>query len=644
MDSDGTQAEGRLAPLENAPAFPSAQGEGGTQGPGPEVLEAAHQETLWEADIVRLPWTIHEDPGALPSLLAVMAGPYLLGTDVLRKPSGDPYEVAVLLAGALEESARLLGGWPRRVRVRQEEVADALRPVLDETTVEVESSSYLVHLDHMTRHLVRAHGAPEGKLVYSFPGTWASWGLPEPLVRELFQAASELHEAAPWNTLVGQRGLEARLPDGRTWYVALLEPRRMPAGLSVYEDPDDLVAAGIASSPEEVARSIRGRFYTLLFGPSSELPDPMRQEIEDNAWTVANENASPFLMAVNTPGGVIRESDGKDLVTLLRTLTALGRHAHDDLEGQDVGAGWRDSSTGVRLGFMDVAGLARSLQVAVDRQNRSPRAEFGGLSSAQVHQLLTSDWMDREGALAMNRHLEPQEVKGTRMVKNAGVFLSAVQELGGAPATRNGNLGRAFVHRMLEELDWSPARRFERMGAPEKAVKEADFPTLGTLRALLEVSGLLERQGPRFVATELATELVGGGHWTRLHLRLFDGFFRRLDLSDLRPEEIGREFQESVPYALFRFASVGRGWATPEALVSELLLPPVREGLEHQEAEMAAVPGLAGRVLEWCFLSPLEDFGLAQGREDTNDTAIPDRSYRKTELFDRFLRFSPGLG
>lgn len=624
-------------PLESAPAFPSAQDPDAPQGPVPD-LETARDETLWEVDIVRLPWTVHEDPEALPSLLAVMAGPYLLGTDVLRKPSGEPHEVAVLLEGALEECAELLGAWPRRLRVRQREVARRLAPALEERGVGVESSSYLVYLDHMARQLVRSHGAPEGKLVYSFPGTWASWGLPEPLVRELFQAASELHEAAPWNALAAERGLEARLPDGRTWYVALLEPRRMPAGISIYQDPDDLTAAGIASSPEEVARTVRGRFYTLLFGPRDELPDTMQQELAEKEWPVAGPGASPFLMAVNTPGGVIRESDGKDLVTLLRALTALGRHAHENLSGQELGEAWRDPSTEVRLGFMPVAALAQGLEVAVERHNRSPRADLGGLSAVQVHRLLTSDWTDRHGPMALARDLAPEDVEGVRMVENARTFLWAVEEEEGAAATRNGNLSRAFVLRMLNELDWPASRHFELEGRG-KTVKEADFPTIRTLRRLLEIGGLLERRGPRFVLTDQGRELLDDRQRARLHLHLFETFFRRLDLKELDGTGAGDAFQETVPYALHRYQRVGRGWASPMELEEELLLPGVKEAVERES------PTGTGRVVvERRFLAPLADFGLAECFEIPTEDPIPEVRYRKTELYDRFLRFDPHQG
>lgn len=627
--------QGRPAPLENAPAFPSAQGADGTPGPGPEVVEAARNEPVWEVDIVRLPWTIHEDPEALPSLLAVMAGPYLLGTDVLRKPSGEPDEVAVLLNGALEESAHLLGSWPERVRVRQGEMAERLQPTLQERGVAVESSSYLVYLDQMARQLVRAHGAPEGKLVYSFPGTWASWGLPEPLVRELFQAAAELHEAAPWDALASERGLEGRLPDGRTWYLALLEPRRMPPGVSIYEDPDDLTAAGIASSPEEVARSIRGRFYTLLFGPGSELPEPMRQEIGDQGWNVADPDASPFLMAVNTPGGVIRESDGKDLVTLLRALAALGRHAHEDLEGQNIGEAWRDPSTGVRLGFMSAGTLVRGMEVAVERQNRSPRAELGGLSAAQVQRLLRADWMDRDGPLALAADLEAEEVRGSRVVDNARVLLtSALEE--GAPATRNGNLGRAFVQRMLDALEWPEHGRSELLALPPKVVNEGDLPTLRSLRRLLEAAELLERKGPRFTVTDRGRALMETGREGELHAHLFEAHLRRMDLKELDAAGVGDELQESVPYALYRLRHAGHRWLTLDEAVDELLLPPVREAAERAGGPIGLKVAVEQRIL-----APLEGFGLMEAGPVSEEGSAFDVQYRITELYDRFLRFSP---
>ncbi len=289
---------------------------------------------------------------------------------------------------------------------------------------------------------------------------------------------------------------------------------------------------------------------------------------------------------------------------------------------------------GRELGSLDELQIA--LDTVTEDYNRTPQAELGGLAPLQVHQLLSADWETPAGALTLDATLGIGELAGARELANARIFLAALRDAGGARATSAGNLNRKFVAEMVEAMVWPPRFRDD-LYEYKKVVNEEDAFPLHVLRLLLELARLVRRRKGVFGATRRGVELLADERAGDLSATLFRVQFREMNLAYLdrfAPEAPG--LQHTIPFALYRFALVGEKWAKAERLVPKLMLPSVRREMTPSEHSDLAALVLSSRLL-W----PLERFGLAETREVRGKRPnFPDREYRKTPLYDRFLRFN----
>ena len=66
--------------------------------------------------------------------------------------------------------------------------------------------------------------------------------------------------------------------------------------------------------------------------------------------------------------------------------------------------------------------------------------------------LLTANWESAAGLMRFCPNLTLSELTGADFFINSRVFLTALAEGTGAPATATGNLNRTFVHSMFDRL------------------------------------------------------------------------------------------------------------------------------------------------------------------------------------------------
>ncbi len=660
-----------------------------------EVLEAARSEEGWEADVVPLPWVLDDDPDARPSLLAVLAGTYVVCSEVLNRPSGEEDEVAAVLFGAVEEAAKLLGRWPRELAVRHPEVAAHLDARLREQGCFVRGDLHLSDLDRMAVDMVYAADTRTervSRLVISRPDTWGAWGLDAALVGRIFASARDFWRAAPWAAFFPFEVVEAKLPDGSAWYVAILgaagDP---PCGLAVYADFDDCRLSASSASLYEIADEVEDRLYTVLFEDAPSLPRTMRREVAQRGWPVAAPAAYPRVMAVNTPAGGISREDAAMLCAVMGGVASLVEERRDEIL-DDRWCAWTDPASGVRFALveglddlddevgddlddeygdatdamgpstlsaleelLDDAGrdeltelMGRSAPPDVEevqavlgrasaRYNQRPQEELGGLSPEQMQRLLAADWSDPGAALFLDRSLSMAEVSGARMLRNAWGFLDALVEEGGTKATGAGNLNRAVVARMMESLESPHERRDTRLASYRQVVNEEDVGYLNLLRVVLEVGGLIKRRKGLWTVTREGERLRDRERAGVLFAHLFETVFRKMNLRGMDALDAGEGFQYQIPFALHRFRDVGQVWATPGDLADSLLLPPVR-----QEIPPVGHVDYAAILVERRFLEPLEGLGLAERQEvPGHSRAFLRYRYRTTALYGRFLRLKP---
>jgi hypothetical protein len=284
--------------------------------------------------------------------------------------------------------------------------------------------------------------------------------------------------------------------------------------------------------------------------------------------------------------------------------------------------------------FSSMEELKQVVGSIVEKYNRRPQKEFGGLSPVQISWLVHSDWVSPDSAIHLSPNLTLGELKGARILVNARLFLTRALEEGGIKATATGNLTRKFVEGMLDRMALQDGHA-ESVCAVNKVINEEDLFPLHVLRILLVLAGLVRRTKGVFRVSKKGEELLPEAKAGELYALLFFTKFRKFNLAYMSwgPEHGG--IQESVAFALYQLSRRASTWQDAEALAEKLLLPTVIERLEP--------PDYPGRVLSLCesrIFAPLEEFGLLE-RMDLSSEKKWRRPYevRKTELFNRFLKF-----
>ncbi len=295
-------------------------------------------------------------------------------------------------------------------------------------------------------------------------------------------------------------------------------------------------------------------------------------------------------------------------------------------------------------GFEEIESF-EELQEAVNRRiedyNKTPQGELGGLTPEQVNALLFPDWPSPSSPVKINDSLPEELASQVRIVKNSRIFLETAREKGGLPSTRAGNLKRKVVDDFLDRMEFDPDR-LEFTRDYHKVINEGQFPPLHVLRVVLEAGGLVDKSEGGFHETSLAKRLLKPGRAGKFMKYLFLTYFQESDLfySAINKDgENWEEFQETLPYALYRLSKFDQEWRPVKTFADRMLLPSIHELAEDRGEDILALT-YSARVL-----SPLAKFDLVEGRglgmkgiEDFNP------EYRKTPLFDRFIEFDLNLG
>lgn len=287
--------------------------------------------------------------------------------------------------------------------------------------------------------------------------------------------------------------------------------------------------------------------------------------------------------------------------------------------------------------FSSLDELNRVVGSIVERYNRKPQADLGGLSPVQVSRLVHSDWVSQDSAIRLNSKLTLEELEGARILVNARLFLAAVLEESGIKATATGNLTRKFVEGMLDRMAL-PDGYAESVRAVNKVINEEDLFPLHVLRILLVMAGLVRRTKGVFRVTKIGKDLLSDSKAGELFALLFFTKFRKFNLAYMSWGGEQGGVQETAAFALYQLSRLADSWQNAETLAEHLLLPAVVERLDP--------PEYPGRILSLCesrIFTPLEEFGLIERRELPSEKKWHKAfEVRKTQLFDRFLRLCEG--
>ena len=276
----------------------------------------------------------------------------------------------------------------------------------------------------------------------------------------------------------------------------------------------------------------------------------------------------------------------------------------------------------------------------------------GSLAGAQLDALLTGDWLTR-GPLLLSEDLTPRELESSLALENARRFLATLLEAGALPATSDGALAHEALDRLLDILRWGAPDYGARVRAEFRAdLREGDVQPVRITRLVLERLGLMERGDGVFLPTVDTAGALGQQRAAWLFARMFRAYFRDFDHARSDPEDPAPEIHRHSAYSLWVIGQVGDAWWQTEDLL-RLLLP--RTVLAAETRRLTRLGGRAARapgfrvvpgpleLLLRRFLEILPDYGLLESAPSLGKSTVAYPRYRKTPLFDRFIRFDFGV-
>jgi hypothetical protein len=632
----------------------------------PELLEFARGVEVWQADVVALPAKVSGAERSRMVTAMVVAEDVVVENDVQFASAAEPEDVAGALERALSSAAESVGVWPTTVTVRREEVAEVLGSLLRERGCRVEVAPQLVGLDPLARDLASHLSGREGWPTGSAPETWAGWGLPGRLVKELFRGYAAYYRAAPWRWLDDVPPIAVEWDDGTgPWIASVMGAGLGEFGLAVHSRPEDF--QDLLDQEEDALpfQAVRGWVVHLGYYHRRELPRAMLKEISRAGWEVEAVGAYPYILPILTAGGGLQRELVRRLTQILHGVAALAEEYGPRLRAPEGGVfTWTEGDLiltyavapdgelprdSLAPGLPDLAEEIRQagleteeeiqahLASRVGEYNATPQEELGGISPDQA-QALIIEGMTGEGHLRFAEDLSLEELEASAFLANARLFLDRLAEAGGIQATQAGNLKRVFVAEILESMRL-PDGYLERLHRGNRVVNEDDVWPLHVLRVNLEIAGLIKLRKGVFSITKRGRELAAPEAAGRLFAHLFRTYFGEFNLEYGSRGFAGPNLQPAVPILLWQIGVRAQNWISVGDLARLVL--PGRSGASAPDEGSAWTREASD--FEYMLLNPLRRFGLleerqkgeAKGRRQTQEST----QIRTTSLFKGFLRF-----
>ena len=255
------------------------------------------------------------------------------------------------------------------------------------------------------------------------------------------------------------------------------------------------------------------------------------------------------------------------------------------------------------------------------------------LSATQAARLIYLEAWD-SGAIALDRGLEPEELAGSLLLRQARTLLQRLAVDEGVKLTTTGRFPRAYVDEMLDALGWRDHSR-RTAGSSGKTLNEMDVWPLHVMRLLLEVARLTRKRKGRLHLTREGRRLLPPERAGELLAVLFHAMFRDFNLAYFSYARLGGHMQTQAVLTLYMIGCEARDWISPEELMRRSVVP--------DEEMLHAREGLAHHAFRARILGTLDWFGLIEKRRLPADPEWASMSeVRTTPLFHRFLSFDIG--
>jgi len=288
------------------------------------------------------------------------------------------------------------------------------------------------------------------------------------------------------------------------------------------------------------------------------------------------------------------------------------------------------------------------LEGFVTRERQEPREDFLGLSPEQMRAILEEGEGCIERFVELQGGIDRSDLPAIPLLEDCLALVGTLVESGPVKATAKGNLPRALVLRLWEEV-FAPREPDERVREIMRPNKEEGLWPLWTARAIAREAGLVRLYDGKFSATKKGEALYGKGELNAMYELLFRATAFRLDWNAGRDEirALHPITQDSFLFNLILFGRLARDWRSESELLDAYLraFPSLFEDFRVESpADDRGRIFMNSTLLFGLTHFPME-LGLVERKGGVAISSLVGgaREYRVTPLFDRLLRWKEGL-
>lgn len=213
---------------------------------------------------------------------------------------------------------------PQKIHTDQAELADALRPLLEQAAIEIDLVVTLPGLEE-TFQVLSTTLSRSGPDAF---GIWKTTGMTEPLARQLYELAAEFYRLAPWKLLREEIAVEVRYPaEADPRYAVVIGIQGEQFGVSINDRLEDLGQMWTEYSPEKYMHKFS--WLMLSFETPDYLPFDDLDAADQYGWVLPGPNTAPWIVRVGGKKDFKRASL-QDLLWLEGALAALNKYFAKD--------------------------------------------------------------------------------------------------------------------------------------------------------------------------------------------------------------------------------------------------------------------------------------------------------------------------
>jgi hypothetical protein len=234
-------------------------------------------------------------------------------------------------------------------------------------------------------------------------------------------------------------------------------------------------------------------------------------------------------------------------------------------------------------------------------------------------------------AIRLEPNLTETDLAGSAVTRTARNLLQRAADEGGLKLTATGNLSRSVVAEMVEAIEW-PGLDKDELFQFHKVINEPDFLPLHFVRVLLQGTKLVRVHREKLALTRLGKAIRAPERHGALQALLFHIALWHLNLGYFDRNSIESWPQTHTGIVLWSLSASAGDWLDRERLTRLCTVPVV--GVLESEWD------LGSSAMESRILRPLTWFGLLESRWEGKAGLGEPRLYRKSPLFDRFIKFN----